>query len=186
MIGRPEPSTNETETSREVGAWFITGTHNVDMPLSELVVVSVDHPCLDRDVERFLDDLRSEPRYFGPTARTNPKPFPSLVGLLQRRTGIRLGVVECGRLIGLGRVDRAGQVFLAIAADRRGQGVGSTLVRSVIERAIAHGYSRLTIRTTERSRVVQRIGNSLGCTVVSYEHGRIDLIIDLANRARSA
>ena len=113
------------------------------MPNSDLRIVAVDHSSLARDVEMFLDELRSESRLVGPTARTNPEPFVLLIVVLGRRTGFRMGVVECGRLVGLARIDRAGQVFMAITADRRGNGVGTLLCEAMVERAIGLGYHHL-------------------------------------------
>ena len=173
-------------TSHAVDARFTSATHDVHMQITDLHVVAVDHPSLDRDVELFLDDLRSESRFFGPTARINPKPFPSLIELLERRTGFRMGVVECGRLIGLARVDRAGQVFIAVTPDRRGAGIGTLLGKALVQRAIAVGYDRLSSHTTVRSLAAHQIATSLGCTVVAGEGGRTDLIVDLGAQARSA
>src|SRR5262245_45922324 len=85
-------------------------------------VVDALHPSLDDELERFFDDLRDEPRYFGPSASSNPKPFRSLVDALRRREGFRLAALECGRVVGVARVDRAGELFIAVIADRRGVG----------------------------------------------------------------
>src|SRR5262245_27379914 len=40
------------------------------------LIVDADHPSLDAEHDRFFEALRSEPRYFGPSASTNPKPYP--------------------------------------------------------------------------------------------------------------
>lgn len=185
-LPRTQATRDETQKSHAVGRRFTWANHDVDMQITDLRVVAVDHPSLDRDVERFLDDLRRESRFFGPTTHTNPKPFPSLIQLLERRTGFRLGVVECNRLIGLARVDRAGQVFIAIAADRRGTGVGTLLGTALVERAIQLGHHRLSGHTTARSMAANQIAASLGCTIVAGEGGRTDLIVDLRAQARSA
>lgn len=147
---------------------------------SDLLVVAADHPALDRDIAGFLDALRDERRFFGPSARTNPAPFPSLIERLARRDGFRLAAVECGRVVGLLRVDGAGEVTIAVAADRRGRGVGTVLGRAAIERARSMHYPRLVIRSTRRSRAARRVGEALGCRVVDGAHGRTDLVIDLA------
>ncbi len=152
----------------------------------DLHVVAADHPSLDRDIVRFLADLRAEPRYFGPSARANPKPFPSLITALAGHGGFRLAVVERGRVIGLVRVDGGGEVAIAVAADRRGRGVGTRLCEAALERALGLDYARLVIRSTYRSRAIHRIGASLGCLVVDHGRGRTDLILDVAASSRSA
>ncbi len=145
-----------------------------------LRVVAADHPALTRDVDEFLEGLRSEPRFFGPTARANPKPFPSLIEALGDRDGIRLAAIECGVVIGVIRIDAGGDVLMAVRADRRGDGVGTALGQVALRRAIDLGYRRLVMRSTQRSRAARRIGEALGCTVVDVGRGRTELIIDLA------
>mgnify|MGYP000938174778 CR=1 FL=1 len=149
-------------------------------------IVAVDHPSLDREVARFLAELEAEPRYFGPSAATNPKPFPSLRAQLGQRGGVRLAAVECGRIVGLVRIDEHGAAHMAVVADRRGLGVGTLLGQAALERAIADGFSRIVLRTTRRSRAARRVGEALGCVVVEQDRGRTDLIVDLNARRRSA
>ncbi len=152
----------------------------------DLVVVGADHPALERDIDRFLDDLRAESRCFGPSARANPKPFPSLIGALRERGGFRLAVVECGRIVGLVRVDGGGVVWLAVSPGNRGHGIGTRLAEAALDRAVSLHYRRLVIHATHRSRAARRVGESLGCTVVERGRGRVDLILDLAVSPRSA
>lgn len=152
------------------------------MTLTESLVIAADHPSLDGQIETFLADLRSESRYFGPTARCNPKPFPSLIASLEQRGAFRLARMEGDRVVGLVRIDGVGTVFMAVAADHRGQGIGSSLLATALERAERLGYRRLVMRTTRRSRVVRRVAERLGCTVVDRERGRTDLILPLARR----
>jgi GNAT superfamily N-acetyltransferase len=149
-------------------------------------IVSADHPSLDVDLERFLTELRTEPRHFGPSARTNPKPYPSLVASLRGRGGFRIVTVERGRVIGLVRADGEGSVWIAVAADRRGWGIGAALGRAAIHRAIGLRYRRLVINSTRRSWAIRRIGERSGCVVVEHEHGRTELILDRAEQRRSA
>ena len=149
-------------------------------------VVAADHPSLDRDVEQFINELRAEPRFFGPSASANPKPFPSLIASLQGRGGFRLAAIEGGRVVGLIRVDGGGQVWLAVAADRRSAGVGTRLGTAALERAANLHYGRLVIRTSRRSRAIRCVGEAMGCTVIDRERGRTDLILDLAAERRSA
>lgn len=147
---------------------------------TSLRVVAADHPALARDVDDFLDELRSEPRFFGPTARANPKPFPSLIDALGHRDGIRLAALDGPDVIGVVRIDTDGDVLMAVRADRRGDGVGTALGQVALRRAIDLGYRRLVMRSTQRSRAARRIGEALGCTVVDVGRGRTELIIDLA------
>ena len=146
---------------------------------SECRIVAADHPALDRDVDAFVDALRHEPRYFGPSARTNPKPFPSLVDALSERGGFRLAATEGAAVVGLVRVADDGNVAIAVRADRRGTGVGTELGQAALRRSIELGYRRLTLRSSRRSRAARRVGESLGCTVVHLDRGRTDLIVDL-------
>lgn len=149
-------------------------------------IVAADHPSLDREVELFLADLGSEPRFFGPSAASNPKPSSSLRRRLTERSGFRLAAVECGRVIGMVRIDERGHAHLAVVADRRGHGVGTLLGRAAVERAIASDYTRIVLSATRRSQVVRRVGESLGCIVVEQGLGRTDLIVDLFADRRSA
>lgn len=97
-----------------------------------------------------------------------------------------MAAVECGRIVGLVRVDGAGELWMAVVADRRGAGLGTALAEAALERAIELHYRRLSIRTTRRSLAIRRVGEVLGCTVVDRERGRIDLIADLTALARVA
>ena len=149
-------------------------------------IVAADHPALDHDVECFVAELRGEQRYFGPSARSNPKPVPSRIDALRGRGGFRMAAREDGRIVGLVRVDGAGDVAIAVASDRRGDGIGTALGRAAVERAIDLHYTRLTLRSTHRSRAARRIGEALGCVVVDVGRGRTDLIVDLAAARRIA
>lgn len=151
--------------------------------MTSLRIIAADHPSVDHDVDRFLDGLRGERRYFGPTARANPKPFPSLIDALRRGTGMRLAAMVDGAIVGVVRVDHAGEVAIAVAAEHRGRGVGTSLGRAALERAIGIGHRRLVLRTSRRSRAARRIGESLGCTVVDVGYGRTELILDLVDTA---
>jgi GNAT superfamily N-acetyltransferase len=149
-------------------------------------IVAADHPSLHHDIEGFLGGLRSERRFFGPSASANPKPFPSLIEALRGSDGFRLAAVECGRVIGAVRVDASGFVWLAVAADRRGLGVGTRLGEEAVQRAIELRYGRLIIQSTRRSHATRRVGEALGCSVHERGCGRTDLVVDLGDRAGSA
>ncbi len=157
-----------------------------DAPAATIQVVGADHPSLDREVDAFLTRLGAEPRYFGPSASANPKPFPSLIRALGERDGFRMAAVDGGRVIGLVRIDASGQAHLAVAVDRRGVGVGTLLGRAAVDRAIQLGYTRIVLRSSRRSRAARRVGESLGCVVVEHGRGRTDLIVDLHTSRRSA
>jgi GNAT superfamily N-acetyltransferase len=154
---------------------------------SALHVVAADHPSLDDDVSRFAETLRSERRTFGPSGAANPKPFPSLVERLRRDDGgVRLAALVDGEVVGLARVDRAGEVLIAVAASHRGRGIGTSLASHLVERARAHGYGRLVLRSSRRSLAATSLGRSMGFAVVDQGRGRIDLILDLAPASYSA
>jgi GNAT superfamily N-acetyltransferase len=149
----------------------------------EPTIAAADHPSLDGQVAQFVEALRSERRYFGPRARSNPKPFPSLLSELSQRGGFRLVAMLDGRTVGLVRVDVAGAVHIAVAADHRGRGVGSALLGAAVERAGRMHYGRLTLRSTHRSRAVRRLGDRLGCTAVELGRGHVDLILPVSAAA---
>jgi hypothetical protein len=92
-------------------------------PAPGVQIVAADHPSLDREVAGFLAGLATEPRYFGPSAAANPKPFPSLIQALGANEGFRLAAVERGQMIGRVRVDPSGR-----AARRVGEALGCIVV----------------------------------------------------------
>ncbi|MDJ0771090.1 MAG: GNAT family N-acetyltransferase [Ilumatobacter sp.] len=139
--------------------------------------LAADHPALTADIERFLVTLRTERRYFGPSASSNPKPFRSLIADLGRRDGRRWAAIECGTIIGLARVDETGRLHLAVAPDRRRCGVGTALARHAVEGSEALGP--IVLRSTRRSHAARRLAARLGCDVVDRGRGRTDLVIDL-------
>lgn len=151
-----------------------------------ILVVAADHPSLVGEIERFLGRLQREQRYFGPSARRNPKPSRSLIETLRARDGFKMAVVECGAIVGLARVDRTGELTIALAAEHRGRGIGPILCQRMIERARDLHYRRLVLRTTKRSRAVRRIGHELGATVVEHGRGNLEFIMDLSRLERSA
>ena len=151
--------------------------------MTDTIVVAADHPSLDDQVATFVESVRDEPRYFGPTARRNPKPFPSLLAELQQRGGFRLAAMSDGRITGLARVDDDGCVHIAVVAEHRGRGTGTLLLSEAIARAARLRYGRLVLRSTQRSRAVRRLGERLGCTAVDLGRGRIDLLLPVPTLA---
>jgi len=113
------------------------------MDASRYLVIAVDHPSLDGALQRFLDDLRDEQRFFGRRSAACRKPFPSLIEHLTAKRTMRLGVLHHRRVIALASVDNDGAVALAVAADFRRQGVGEELMATLTERAEAIGYPPL-------------------------------------------
>ena len=151
------------------------------------LVVAADHPSLDDDIARFAVGLRAERRYFGPRAAANPKPFPSLIERISvRGSGFRFAAIDEGRVIGLARIDEPGEMLIAVAEHRRGQGVGKVLAGAAVERARELGYRRLLMRSSRRSRAARAMGETMGFMVVDQGRGRIDLILDLSPASYSA
>lgn len=146
--------------------------------LNEIHVVDGLHPSLDDQLDRFFDELHDEPRYFGPSASDNPKPFRSLVESLRRRDGIKLAAVECGRVVGVARVDAGGELLIAVTADRRGNGIGTTLGHAAVQRAAFLGQRRVVLRTTRRHRAARRVGERLGGTQIERHAGRTEFIVE--------
>lgn len=149
-------------------------------------IAAADHPSLFGDIDAFIDRLQSEERYFGPSAKLNPKPTKSLLAALRGRGGFRMAALDDDRIVGLVRVDGSGELFLAVDGEYRGHGVGTELGRAAAMRARELFYTRLVIRSTQRSRAVRRVGEELGCLVVDGRRGRIELIIDLADAEQTA
>ena len=150
----------------------------------DLRITPADHPSLDGGVERFADEIKAEPRYFGRLDGTGPKPFPSLIArVCSRESGFRIAALHEGRVVGLARVDDAGEVFVVVVADARGRGVGLALARALIDRARMDGCRRLVLRSSRRSRAAVALAESMGFVVVDLGRGRIDLILDLVQAA---
>ncbi len=135
-------------------------------------VVAADHPSLDRDVQSFLEQLALE--------RTSLSLAPS------ERTGFRLAAIECGRVVGLARIDDVGELHLAVTKEHRGLGIGTMLGRAALDRAIALEYSHVLLRTTRRSGAARRVGEAMGCIVVESARGRTDMIAHLPTGLCSA
>lgn len=146
----------------------------------------VDHPCFGHDIDRFVHELRNEPRYFGPTASTNPKPFPSLIEALRGRGGFRVAAVESGRIVGMARIDGAGELFIAVVADRRSAGIGQALAAAALRRAAELHFTTVTARSTRRSQAMLRLGQQFGCALVEHGHGRVELLLTPVTLAKSA
>lgn len=154
--------------------------------LPGILVVAADHPSLVGDIDAFLDRLQREQRYFGPTGRANPKPFRSLIASLGKRGGFRMAAVECGRIVGLARVDGAGELFLAVGPEHRNRGIGTVLGGAMAERARDLHFTRLVLRSSRRSRAARRIGEQLGAVVIDHARGRTEFILDLIPTERTA
>ena len=152
----------------------------------DVIVAAADHPSLDEGVADFLTSLRCEPRYFGPTARTSPKPFPSLVDSLGQRGAFRFAAVGYDRVVGLVKIDHDGDVVVAVDRGRRRRGIGSHLLETATVHAEMFGFSRLVLRTTHRSEAVRRTADRVGAIAVDQGRGRLDLILQARSTRASA
>ena len=156
----------------------------IDPLLADLRITAADHPSLDGGIERFADEIKAEPRYFGRPDGTGPKPFPSLVArVCSRESGFRIAALHEGRVVGLARVDDEGEAFVVVVAAARGRGVGLALARAMVDRARADGCTRLVLRSSRRSRAAVALAESMGFVLVDLGRGRIDLILDLVRAA---
>lgn len=153
---------------------------------NSIQIVAADHPSLDGEIDAFLGALQREQRYFGPTARRNPKPASSLIDALRSRGGFKMAAVADGRIVGLARVDGGGDLKIAIGAEHRGAGVGTRLGQAMAERARDLHYRRLVLRSTKRSRAARRVGEELGAVVVEHGRGRMEFILDLIETEQTA
>ncbi|MAT07187.1 MAG: hypothetical protein CL424_19315 [Acidimicrobiaceae bacterium] len=152
----------------------------------EALIVAADHPALAGEIDEFLTRLHVEQRYFGPSASNRPKPSRSLLAALRERGGFRMAIFVDTRIVGLARIDGAGEMFLAVAPEYRNEGLGTELGRAMAERARQLHYTRLVMRSTRRSGAARRVGNELGCIVIDGDHGRTEFILDLLPTERSA
>ena len=158
---------------------MIVAMHNEDTDTVEALIVAADHPSLAGDIDEFLTRLQVERRYFGPTASSRPKPSRTLLASLRQRGGFRMAIFVESQVVGLARIDGAGELFLAVAPEYRNEGLGTELGRAMVERARQLHYTRLVMRSSHRSGAVRRVGDELGCVVVDGRHGRTEFILDL-------
>ena len=154
----------------------------MDAPTIRLV--AADHPCLDDATQCFAEELRAERRYFGVGARDVSKPFPSVIADVTRRDGLRMALVEDHRVVALARIDDRATVMMAVVADRRRSGLGTRLMRALVERAHRSGFDRIVMPASFRSASLVELGETLGASVVDLGRGRIDLIFE-AHAARA-
>lgn len=151
----------------------------------DIVIAAADHPSLDETVADLLAELRAEPRYFGPSARSNPKPFPSLIDGLSQHGAFRLAAVARDRVVGLARVAEDGDVLVAVARGRRNRGIGSALLAATMHRGEQVGFTRLVLRTSHRSEAIRRAADHVGAIAVDQGRGRLDLILPIGTVART-
>ncbi len=152
-----------------------------------LQLVAADHPSLDGALADFADRLRAERRWFGPGAVSNPKPSPSLVDRLCRRSeGFASAAMLDGTVVGVCRVDRHGDVAIAVDPSHRGVGIGGALLHLTVHRAPRYELDRLVLRTSRRSRAAHRLAAGLGFERWDGERGTVELVLDLRDVARSA
>ncbi len=148
----------------------------------DVIIAAADHPSLDTGIADLLADLRAEPRYFGPSARCNPKPTISLIDGLEQPDGLRLAAVGRDRVVGIIRVDASGDVLIAVARGRRNRGIGTALLRAAVDQA-ENDWRRLVIRTSHRSEAAKRAAAHVGAVAVDVGRGRVDLILPIGAAA---
>lgn len=152
----------------------------------EPVVVSIAHPSLQLLVEPFVELVRAESRRFDRASAANPKPFPSLVRKVTDPQRHRWGVVgDGGELIGMASLSTDGEVAIAIAEHRRGDGLGTVLLAHLVERAERWGFERLVMEASRRSRPVAALGERFGWSSIEVGRGRVELLLDLPRRRAS-
>jgi GNAT superfamily N-acetyltransferase len=145
------------------------------------VISALGHPSLAGALERFTEELRSEPRYFGQRGNAARKPTPSLIRRLREPApGVSLAAVVDGRVIGVARIDAAAptgaELLIAVIESWRGRGVATALGTQVVARAATQGCHRILLHTTVRAPQVRALGATLGFDLVEIDRGRVDLV----------
>ena len=97
---------------------------------------------------------------------------------LRQRDGITLAAMEGGRVVGVARVDASGELLIAVTADRRGNGIGTTLGHAAVQRAACVGHRRVVLRTSRRHRAARKVGEHLGGIQVDRTRGRTEFILE--------
>ena len=141
--------------------------------LVDLRITPADHPSLDGGVERFADEIKAEPRYFGRPDGTGPKPFPSLdrAGVLARvrlpvrgpPRGTRRGSRPCRR--------RTGRSSWSSSPLPGGEESGSRSHARWSNVPGSDGCTRLVLRSSRRSRAAVALAESMGFVVVDVGRG---------------
>ena len=145
-------------------------------------VVAIDHPSLHRLVEPFVETLRAESRRFDRGSASNPKPFPSVVRKVTDPRSLRFGVMQDGRLLGMGALSSHGEVTMAMAEPHRGKGFGTMLFAHIVETAEKRQYGRLTMESNQRSAPITALGERFGWSAFEAGRGRLELILELPRR----
>lgn len=149
-------------------------------PTTGIQFVAADHPSLAGDIDAFLRWIEPETGLSRSTA--DPSPTDSL----RERGGFRMAAIECGSIIGLARIDGAGELFLIVAPEHRERGVGTALGWAMARRARQLHYSRLVLRASRRSRALLQIGEHLDAVVVEVGRGWVEVILDITGSERTA
>lgn len=145
-------------------------------------VVAIAHPSLQMLVDPFVDGLRAETRRFKSPGGSDPKPSSQITDKLADRRSRRFGVIENETLIGIASLSHDGEVSIAVAAEHRGRGVGTMLLRHLIERATLLGHQRLVMEPNRRSAPVAALTERLGWVGFDMGGGRVELILELDQR----
>lgn len=148
------------------------------MATSFATIVAADHPSLDGAVEAFVSAV--EPSVCGPGRRSSANREIARPG-----HGFRLAAVEGDRLVGLARVGTDGDVVVVVAPDRRGAGIGTTLLDHVVERARRLGYPRLLFRRARRTPRAVEVARRHRTELISHRGGRLELILRPAPLGRA-
>jgi|TARA_R110002110_G_scaffold158544_3_gene355896 GNAT superfamily N-acetyltransferase len=150
------------------------------MPHPSCIVVALGHPSLTSCVAEFAEQLRAERRYFGRSA--TPKPSRSMIERLMTLGSVNFGVMSEGQLVAVSRVGDSSELDIAVLADRRGNGIGSLLLRHTIERAELVGHERIVLHSSRRSRPVAAIGQRSDASAIDHGDGRVDIIFARQHR----
>ncbi len=146
-------------------------------------LVALAHPSAQRAVEAFAEELRREPRLFGSAP---PKLGAATRAQLVDAKGIRIGMMESGRIIAMVRIDPVGGTVLAVVPEWRGKGIGRRMLSEAVHRAAAFGHQRVIMHCSQRCAALVHIAQDAGARVVDCGVDGVDVIFSLERVSRIA
>jgi GNAT superfamily N-acetyltransferase len=156
--------------------------------IDQLLIIGADHPSLVEAVAEFnaaigeLHSLDPVPdQHSCPARQAHRGPSES-----EPFGGFRFSAMLNGRIIAAARVDANGDLRIAVLPEFRGKGVATYLSVACVARARLLGYSRLTMRASQRSQRARQVSVAERVQLLDRGAGHIDLMLDYAPVPHSA